>query len=111
MDYGPAFDEAKDGVRLFKQRDMILQHMLNGSWQTLGEIEIALNYPQASISAQLRHLRKKDHGGYIVDKRRRGKGTWEYQVTENDPPKTVADIDSMLDPFKEWRKNDQVENS
>ena len=51
-------------------------------YMTLAEIESALQYPQASISADLRHLRKEAHGSYDVPKRRRveNKGTWEYKV-------------------------------
>lgn len=81
--YGPAFDEKLDGERINKQQANIRVFMLNANWMTLEEIEQALNYPQASISAQLRHLRKIRFGSYLVDKRRRG-AAWEYHVS---PPK------------------------
>jgi hypothetical protein len=42
-----------------------------GAWLTLSEIAKATEFGEASISAQLRHLRKKEHGGYRVEKRRR----------------------------------------
>jgi hypothetical protein len=86
--YGPAFVEQLDGARLRRQRDDIAALMLDGVWRSLAEIEGIFRargvcYPQASISAQLRHLRKIQFGAYTVEKRRRGRGctgTWEYHV-------------------------------
>ena len=66
-------------------------------WVTLAELAGKTKYPPASISAQLRHLRKAHHGGYHVEKRhrcsargvatmrkirdtRRGPVIWEYRV-------------------------------
>lgn len=56
--------------------------MRDEHWRTLSEIAQVLGYPEASISAQLRHLRKPDFGSYLVDKRRRpnSPGYWEYRV-------------------------------
>jgi hypothetical protein len=59
--------------------------MKDGQWRTLEEIAQATGDPQASVSAQLRHLRKNKFGSYIVNKRSRGDrehGLWEYQVTK-----------------------------
>lgn len=83
--HGPAYDEELDGERVATQLEVIRDQMLrwNRAWFTLSELERRLGYPQASISAQLRHLRKKRFGGYTVEKRRRnGAGTWEYRVRE-----------------------------
>jgi hypothetical protein len=60
--------------------------MLWAGWRTLREIEVALGFPQASISARLRDLRKPSFGGFVVKRRRRSSGTWEYQVTIADLP-------------------------
>jgi hypothetical protein len=52
-------------------------------WLTLREIAAITRFGEASISAQLRHLRKAQFGGYVVEKRRRGepsRGIWEYRV-------------------------------
>lgn len=56
--------------------------MLDGFWRTLSEIARELGYPEASVSAQLRHLRKPEFGSYLVDKRRRKaqSSVWEYRV-------------------------------
>jgi len=76
----------EDKPRLRKQHEVIKDYMLLvGGWRTLGEIEAATRYPQASISAQLRHLRKPAFGSWIVEKRRRGPGTWEYRIQQPDP--------------------------
>lgn len=83
--FGPAFDAELDTDRLLRQMDVIADFMadcvIEDRWVTLEEIERATGYPQASISAQLRHLRKPKFGGHTVEKRRRGKGgTFEYMV-------------------------------
>jgi hypothetical protein len=85
---GPA-DNAKDFDRLCNQLERIHDLMIDGAWRTLAEIEGITGDPQASISAQLRHLRKHRYGAHDVDKRRReyprrgrlDSGTWEYSVT------------------------------
>ena len=83
--FGPDYDDELDGPRISKQHEAIRDFMLRvDDWKTLAEIECRLGYPQASISAQLRHLRKERFGGHIVEKRRRHSegGTWEYRVTQ-----------------------------
>ena len=41
------------------------------TWVTLAELAGKTKFPPASISAQLRHLRKAKYGGWVVEKRRR----------------------------------------
>lgn len=80
---GPDYREQLDAARLAGQHERIRDLMLDGVWRTLGEIGDALGYPEASVSAQLRHLRKPRFGAYIVEKRRRGEegaGLFEYRV-------------------------------
>jgi hypothetical protein len=72
--------------RLCGQIKRIYDLMSDGRWRSLAEIERATGDPQASISAQIRHLRKDRFGGHRVEKRRRGEsGTWEYQVDGDEP--------------------------
>lgn len=78
--FGPAYDEAIDGARIGKQMTDIRNLMVTGAAYTLAELERRTGYPQSSISAQLRHLRKERFGGYDVQKRRRTEGTWEYYI-------------------------------
>lgn len=59
-------------------------------WKTLKELAEVTNFGEASISAQLRHLRKPGCGAFVVEKRRREtadmarpeqSGTlWEYRL-------------------------------
>lgn len=64
-----------DARRLRSQREIIRDVMLSAAdcqtWLTLGELRALTRYGEASISAQLRHLRKAENGGYDVVKRHR----------------------------------------
>lgn len=95
---------AEDGISLDEEetqlaaiRELMMRAFDRGVWLTLGEIATATEFGEASISAQLRHLRKAHHGGYRVQKRRRwparasaaarkihdarrGPVIWEYHV-------------------------------
>ena len=83
--YGPAFDEALDGKRVRTDIERIRDFMWGNGWWTLKALETVLDIPQATISADLRHLRKERFGSYQVDKVRRGEGgTWLYILR---PPK------------------------
>ena len=78
-DYVPEFDDS----RLTGQIRRVYELMIDGKFRTLGEIEYITRDPQASISAQLRHLRKERFGSHIVNKRPRGdreNGLFEYQL-------------------------------
>jgi hypothetical protein len=70
-------------------RDVMLSARACGAWFTLHELAGLTHYGEASISAQLRHLRKPQNGGFVVEKRLREnqvvRGTeigslWEYQL-------------------------------
>ena len=80
---GPCYDPKLDKDRLTHQIKRIYDCMKDGTWRTLDEIYAQTGDPPASISAQLRHLRKERFGGYEVEKRRRGietRGLWEYKL-------------------------------
>lgn len=77
---GPV-DAHIDFDRLCGQIRRIFDLMKDGFWRTLSEIEQETGDPQASVSAQLRHLRKTRFGGHIIEKRRRNNGgQWEYSL-------------------------------
>jgi hypothetical protein len=83
---GPAYDAEHDHARLTGQIRRVWACMSDGRWRTLSEIADATGDPHASISAQLRHLRKRKWGEHTVDKRRRGdpgNGLWEYRLIPN----------------------------
>jgi len=86
-----------DARRLRSQRDIIRDVMVSASdcetWLTLGELRAITRYGEASISAQLRHLRRTENGGYEIVKRHRegvsplrpgsggrGECVWEYRI-------------------------------
>lgn len=86
---GSDYEPAKDHARLWGQVLRIFEAMRDGIWRTLPEIRALTGDPEASISAQLRHLRKDRFGAHTVDKRRRGDesaGLWEYQLIPNTSP-------------------------
>jgi hypothetical protein len=70
--------------------------LARNGWKTLAEIRQTFDYPESSISAQLRHLRKKQFGSYRVEKRRRNglKGTWEYRVLQPGKPAALSLFDN-----------------
>jgi len=87
-----------------RQRDVLCDVMQSArqceTWLTLDELSKLTHYPPASISAQLRHLRKPEYGGYAVEKRPRAVGqvlrgedfgtVWEYQLKRAIHRKIVA---------------------
>lgn len=81
--FGPAYERVLDETRIIGQMERVKAYLLSGQWCTLADIEAFTGYPQASISAQIRHLRKAKFGGYLVEKRRKSGGfggTWEYRL-------------------------------
>ena len=86
--------EARPGL-LPTQREVVRDLMLTSSkyslWLTLKQLARLTGYGEASISAQLRHLRKRQYGGFILKKRCRNQGqigsggdpgpVWEYKLS------------------------------
>ena len=62
----------EDETQLAAIRELMMRACARGIWLSLAEIAEATEFAEASISAQLRHLRKVHHGGHRVEKRRRG---------------------------------------
>ena len=94
--FGPAYSPDIDGARLRTKQEKVRDYMLgsNARFQTLDEIRAVLEakfherFPTPSLSAFLRHLKKRRFGSYEPEKRRRGQsGLWEYRLL---PPKPAA---------------------
>jgi len=82
-------DLREEPTQLAAILELMLRASKRGQWLTLDEIAGTTEFGEASVSAQLRHLRKARHGRYRVEKRRRSNGEtengreiglWEYQV-------------------------------
>jgi hypothetical protein len=105
---GPAYDPEFDRNRLANQLGRIYGCMRDGKWRTLAEIRLETTDSEASISAQLRHLRKPRFGRYVVERRHRGDpkdGLYEYRVL---PPadrvqRTVEDIGDLKRVAEDYR--------
>ena len=80
---GPEYEPELDQVRLAGQTLRVFNLMRDGKFRTLEEIAVGTGDPAASVSAQLRHLRKDRFGGHTVNRQARGdrsQGLFEYQL-------------------------------
>lgn len=80
---GSTYSEQHDRHRLESQFMKVFNLMKDGQWRTLGEIREAVGSSEAGISARLRDYRKREHGSYRVESRRRGdpaEGLFEYRL-------------------------------
>lgn len=80
---GSDYDSIRDDVRLGGQLCRVWEVMQDGKWRTLQQIADATQDPPASISAQLRHLRKDRFGNHEVQKNYLGNGLYEYCLVAN----------------------------
>lgn len=78
---GSDYQPARDDARLTEQQARILEAMGDGAARSLSHIATLTGDPEASISAQLRHLRKPKHGSFVVSKTYHGDGLYRYSVT------------------------------
>lgn len=83
---GSDYNHEEDAERLYIQHVRIRELMRDGKWRTLKQISDTTKDPEASVSAQLRHLRKIRFGGFVIEKRCRGyrkNGLFEYRMLES----------------------------
>ena len=80
---GETYDHALDNIRLSTQLCRVRDLMLDGQWWSLKELSAVIEGSEAGISARIRDLRKERFGGFIINKRRRTTGTWEYRMDLN----------------------------
>ena len=76
---GSDYVHERDSGRLSAQLSRVFDCIRSGSWMTLEEIAVAADAPAPSVSAQLRHLRKKRFGEHIIEKRYEGDGLYRYK--------------------------------
>jgi hypothetical protein len=70
----------RDDARLSGQILRVWECMKDAKWRTLREISNITGDPEASISAQLRHLRKPRFGGHDVEKEYISNGLYKYRL-------------------------------
>lgn len=96
---GPAYEEARDHARLTGQLKSIAKLMADGHWRGLAEISAAVTAPTASVSAQLRHLRKERFGGSIVERKRAARlsagGLWLYRVSLSQAARAIFNVENI----------------
>lgn len=80
----------RDDQRLRGQILDIFQVLQSGLWLSLQDIESKTGHPQASISAQLRHLRKPRFGSFQIDRRYVANGLYQYRLVLPAPTKLKA---------------------
>ena len=80
---GQDYQPLRDDIRLTGQLLRIWGVVRRGDWLSLDRIATLTGDPQASISAQLRHLRKRRFGSHEVEKKHVGAGLYLYRVLPN----------------------------
>jgi hypothetical protein len=80
---GATYGKARDKVRLGKQLEDVFVFLdTNKGWWTLSHIRGNTGYPEASISARIRDLRKAKFGGHEIPRRYVKRGLWEYRLVK-----------------------------
>lgn len=80
---GSDYQPMRDDIRLTGQLLRVWTVMCDGAARTLASIATLTGDPEASVSAQLRHLRKDRFGAHLVEKEHLGRGLFSYRVTPN----------------------------
>lgn len=80
---GDDYQPMRDDVRLTDQLKRIWEVVKDQQWHTIHEISTRTRAPEASVSAQLRHLRKERFGRHTVEKEYLGDGLYRYRVIVN----------------------------
>jgi len=74
---GATYDPARDRERLGRQLCAVVELMADGKARTLQEIARETGFPEASISARLRDIRKH-YGTDAMESRRGDRNQWIY---------------------------------
>jgi len=77
---GDDYKKHRDEGRLRGQILRVFDCIKDGRWKALRVIAMETHDPEASISAQLRNLRKERFGGHIIEKRYIKNGLYEYRL-------------------------------
>lgn len=77
---GKTYERAKDHLRLGRQLIAVRNFMADGQWHKLSTIAKYTGYPEASVSARLRDLRKEKFGNYIIERERFDASLFLYRL-------------------------------
>ena len=77
---GADYKPARDDARLTGQILRVWDCMCDSKWRTLKEISEKTGDPEASISAQLRHLRKPRFGEHTIEREYIRDGIYKYRL-------------------------------
>ena len=80
---GADYQPTRDDPRLNSQYKRIFHLMRDGVARTLSEIAKDTGDPEASVSAQLRHMRKERFGRHFVQREHLGNGLYSYALILN----------------------------
>lgn len=80
---GETYEHARDSSRLGEQMRAVFELMKDGKERTLREIAYATEYPESSVSARLRDLRKERFGGHMIHRHYIARGLFSYQLELN----------------------------
>ena len=89
---GSDYVPARDDVRLRGQIRRIHDLMIDGHWRTLRQIAVSTGAPEASVSAQLRHLKKEKFGSFRLDKENITAGLYRYRVLPPIPTRPQGEL-------------------
>lgn len=78
---GSDYDHNRDAPRLTEQIQRVFTVLSDRNWHALSHIAMLTGDPEASISAQIRHLRKARFGGWEIEKKHMGNGLYLYRLT------------------------------
>ena len=81
---GDDYVSSRDKPRLTQQIHQVRMYMENNNWLSVKQISDDLNFPEPSVSAQIRNLRKEKFGNRIVERRYQGNGLYEFKLMPKD---------------------------
>ena len=76
---GDDYSDKRDRKRLTGQIERVYNCIKDGRWYSLDEIASITGDPHASVSAQLRNLRKVKFGSHQIERKHRGEGLYHYR--------------------------------
>jgi hypothetical protein len=77
---GPEYVPTRDNGRLSGQISRVYNALKDGERRTLSQLAHITGDPEASISAQIRHLRKPRFGSNNIERQHRGHGLYAYRL-------------------------------